>query len=167
MIARGKFGPKVERILWLKWFELLDGSSEDDSVYELRQLRMRFERLGLGPANVSMSTIELCPLARLPSEARDPCEKSGLCKLVLALLRMNDCLFSCILRPSAMLSLLTTILILLRLPVSATDVFAMDRPVNVDLVGGRGKSDGLVDSTLVPLVLKDAQLLRSMVADSP
>jgi len=129
---------------------------------------IRLDRRGLRPAKVSRSELEPCAFVLVtPSEAREPCEKSGLCRLVLALLRMKDCLFSCIDRTSAMLSLGAINRMLFRFPALSIDMFGIDPPVNVDLVGGRGKSDGLVDSTLVPLVLRDAQLLRSNVADKP
>ena len=86
--------------------------------------------------------------------------------LVLARFLMKDLLFSSIDRLSAMLSLLATSLILLRFSASAKDRVGIDLDrVHVDLVGGLGKSEGLVDSTLVPLVLIVAWLLRAIAVD--
>jgi len=102
------------------------------------------------------TAVELCPSRLWFEDTLAPCEKSGLCKLVLARLRMNDCRFSASGLSSFVESLRSTSRILLLLSASVMKRVGIDFDfAKVDCVGGRGKSDGLVESTLVPLVLNE------------
>lgn len=166
VIARGKLGANTERNLVLSRRESRGGgSSDEDSEYVVAILLPSRERRWLLLVDTFADDCSFCLLF---TEAREPCANKGLAQLVLARLRMNDCLFSCSDRSSGMLSLLPTSLILPRFSASVRESVGTDLiPPKVERVGGRGKSDGFVDRTLVPLVLKDATLLPSGRVECP
>jgi hypothetical protein len=122
---------------------------------------MRFELLEGGAEVPSTSVVEPWPL-RLwgPSEA----EKSGLLKVVLARFLINDIRFSSKERSSLMLSLRATMRRLFRFSVPASINL---EPATEVCVGGRGKSEGRMLSTLVASVANEPQLLLSIVASRP
>ena len=122
-------------------------------------LLIRLDRRAL-PAE--QPAVDVWPFRSPMDGAREPWANSGLWMLVLARLRMKDMRFSSMGRLSAMLSLRLTSLMLLRLSASVKDKVGIDcDKACTDLVGGLGKSEGLVDNTLVPLVLIVAWLLRA------